>query len=242
MFFKIRQESRGMVKIIIDEAFIKRFTDIRKPIEKYVGTLSLGLLNSKIRELHNRIKEKENNGPSLKNIKDKALLLIFHLSTRGVKIDGISNIYPNKRENLTNLDIASMVFQDLFGIIEQLDRLKIEKQLKKQITAIKTNLKTCYFGYLIKNDKTTPGLAENHNKRRLGSITESLNLLRNLKQLNPDNYELGVLIFNTYQIHQSFVDYNSPSPVCKVLMQEQLKQFKEDSIELQTLLEPTELW
>ena len=157
-------------------------------------------------------------------------------------MDKSPGINPEKNENLTALEITYGVFQDLFGIIEQLDDLKIKKEQNKQIKTIKTNLKSCYSGYIVKNDKVSITLATDHNKRRLKSISESLNLSQKLYELNSNNYELIILIANTNQIYQLLTENNSPTQLCKTLMQEELRQFKNKITEPQTLLEPTELW
>jgi hypothetical protein len=234
-------EDREVIRIIVEDKFKKRYFG-RDSIQPYLRVLTLASLRNNIKELSLRLTENQNSGGTIVNVKDRIYSLICYLERVGIKLDKSSCINTEKNDNLTDLETAFGVFQDLFGIIKQLDELKVKKELSKQIKTIKTNLKSCYSGYVVKNDNISIMLATDHNKRRLKSISESLNLLQKLNELNPNNYELMILIVNTNQIYQSLTENNSPTPLCKTLMKEELRQFEAKLTEFQTLLDPTELW
>jgi hypothetical protein len=103
-------------------------------------------------------------------------------------------------------------------------------------------LNLCYSGYTIKNVGKSEALVSADNNKRLKSIYNNLSLLQNLHENNLSNNELPVLVTNTNQIYQSLLKTNSPSPLCLIIMKEELRQFESKTTELQTLLEPTELW
>ena len=234
-------EDKEVIRIIVEDKFKKRYFG-RDSVQPYLRVLTLASLRNNIKELSLRLTENQNSGGTIVSVKDRTYSLICYLERVGIKMDKSPGINPEKNENLTALEITYGVFQDLFGIIEQLDDLKIKKEQNKQIKTIKTNLKSCYSGYIVKNDKVSITLATDHNKRRLKSISESLNLSQKLYELNSNNYELIILIANTNQIYQLLTENNSPTQLCKTLMQEELRQFKNKITEPQTLLEPTELW
>jgi hypothetical protein len=241
MLFTIKQEGQGITKIVLSEAFKKQYAD-EHYFQRYEGVLSLDLLRSKIDELRSRITEKEGVGGAVVNIKIQTLSFIYYIADKGIKTNQEPSLFNEKIEDSTSLDIAFRVFQNLFGILEQLEELKNKQEIKKRITLIKASLKLSYLGYIAKDVAKSEGYIYSNNLRRMLSISNNLNNLKKLCEKNSNHCDLLTLKANTTLIYQSLSENNLPSPLCITLMTEELRQFENKITELQTILEPTELW